>query len=205
MNQLISRNDRKINPDVKTFSADNAFDWKKNLYYQVIKLEVTQGHLKWKISDLSKITLIPRPTIYYHFGKRKLDMVLAAAEFFGEFVSGTDKIRMKLYEEKKILTSFQLSREFFYEYPELLHFYWDHRNKDSLVKPVILKFENLFLDKLQYYFKVSREDASVLATLIWGISSTPFEFSLSKLRNGLGLLGEILQNTQAANDIHWIV
>lgn len=48
---------------------------KEEVYFLVcnaiLKLEVSKGHLKWTISEVSRISKITRSLIYYYFGKEK--------------------------------------------------------------------------------------------------------------------------------------
>src|SRR4051812_20071634 len=49
-----------------------------------IELEITHGHLNWRMSDLAKKSGVTRTLIYYYFGKSKEDILKQAVNYFAD-------------------------------------------------------------------------------------------------------------------------
>ncbi len=50
----------------------------------ILKLEIEKGHLKWSITDISRVSEITRSLIYYYFGKEKEVILKEAYRFILE-------------------------------------------------------------------------------------------------------------------------
>lgn len=54
---------------------------KREVFNMILKLEVSKGHLQWKISEIARFTKISRTLIYYHFGKDKEELLKQAWDY----------------------------------------------------------------------------------------------------------------------------
>ena len=57
----------------------------------VLRLEFQKGHLKWSISEISRISGVTRSLIYYYFGQKKEEIMEEAALFFAKRIFRVDE------------------------------------------------------------------------------------------------------------------
>jgi AcrR family transcriptional regulator len=67
----------------------------------VTKLEISKGHLKWKISDVAKEADVTRSLVYYYLGKDKEVILKEAVKFMLESV-------FNLFEDEPIRVKYRL-------------------------------------------------------------------------------------------------
>ncbi len=95
----------------------------------VIRLEVSKGHLLWKITELSRISGVGRPLIYYYFGKSKEEIVQTAMKIIGDEFYGLSDERIELWKAGRVAESILLTRELMQNAPyvSVFFFHWRHR------------------------------------------------------------------------------
>lgn len=63
---------------------------KDDIYFKicnsVLKLELSTGHLKWKLSEVARDADVTRSLIYYYFGKEKETILKEACRFMLSFI-----------------------------------------------------------------------------------------------------------------------
>lgn len=145
----------------------------------VIRLECTRGHLKWKMTDLSRMSGVTRTLIYYYFGKSKLELVKAAIRVIGGEFFGLDPARHSLWERKDFVQSILLTRELFKKAPYVGIFYLTQRQDGAVFQRDITDLERRYLKRLEKTFPRARTDQIHLlfATLLGLIFMPELELS----------------------------
>lgn len=119
----------------------------------ILKLEMKCGHLKWKISDLSRITRTARPLIYYYFGKSKEKMVDQAVQTVSAEMFGFDQEKLELWNSKKYAEALMFSKWTLRQHPEIYEFFFYWRNRpDHEIGQFLKKLENRYLGKIKTTF-----------------------------------------------------
>ncbi|OUR96999.1 hypothetical protein A9Q84_11730 [Halobacteriovorax marinus] len=66
---------------------------KEDVYHKichaVLKMEISKGHLKWTLSDISREADVTRSLIYYYFGKEKKTILEEAFRYVTEVLFNT--------------------------------------------------------------------------------------------------------------------
>ena len=115
----------------------------REICHNVLKLELKKGHLLWTISDLSRLSNVPRPTIYYYLGKEKEQILKQAwivmlQAIFGE----TDKEALGVQERIKLVV------KSINEMPYLFVLFFLEKNSSSEIGELIREQENKLLNLL---------------------------------------------------------
>jgi hypothetical protein len=136
----------------------------------IIRLEMREGHLKWKISDLSRITQTSRPLLYYYFGKSKEKMVHQALETISSEVFGFDPSRMELWNSGRYSEALIFSKKTAQKHPEIYEFFFYWRNRSHHPMGKYLKdLEQRYFKKLEATFsKLSRSQLRVMMSALYG-------------------------------------
>ncbi len=129
----------------------------------VLYHEVTKGHLKWSLSDISKQADVTRSLIYYYLGKEKEiilhESVLFMLELFFN-VSGENKLGVR-NRMKKVLTQLK-------EIPHIHMYYISERTKDSKYGKLIRETEESITIYLQKELGLKKVDVMRLLMLNLG-------------------------------------
>ena len=115
----------------------------------VIRLEVQKGHLKWSISEVSRISGVTRSLIYYYFGQKKHEIMEEASSYLARNIFRLDTPREKdiaiTDRTEEVLKTFRENPYYF------IHFYL-HRNHAGRAGIRIRAAEKGFLKKLANEF-----------------------------------------------------
>ena len=108
----------------------------------VTKLELTKGHLKWRISDIANISGVTRSLIYYYFGKDKKVILEESCRYLADFfyVSGEFKKKSfvdRIYEVSTILKNM----------PYLFVIFYLERQKNTDMGKMFRKAEQALIKK----------------------------------------------------------
>ena len=114
----------------------------------VIRLEVSRGHLKWKLTEVARLSGVGRPLIYYYFGKSKPEIVHAALKIIGDEFFGLSAERMRLWETGQVAESIFKTRELMLRAPHIAQFYFHWRHQKSEVGQYFRSLEKRYLNKL---------------------------------------------------------
>lgn len=99
----------------------------------IIELEVTKGHMKWRMSDLARTSGVTRSLLYYYFGNDIKEIFRQAVQYhvdqFFEFrLERSEKIR-----KGEITELIAVARRRFRRNPYYLQFYAKHRSEKNEV------------------------------------------------------------------------
>lgn len=71
----------------------HSMNTKEDVYHKichaVLQMEVSKGHLKWTLSDISREADVTRSLIYYYFGKEKKTILEEAFRYVTEVIFNT--------------------------------------------------------------------------------------------------------------------
>ena len=123
---------------------------KEEVYFAVcnsiLKYEVSKGHMKWTLSDISRDSKVTRSLIYYYFGKEKKSILeesykFITSIFFNVDVDKTIGIKARI---KQVLVDMQ-------SMPYLFVLYYLQKNKKT-------EFGNLIRDAEKAFLKSFKRD-----------------------------------------------
>jgi AcrR family transcriptional regulator len=126
---------------------------KDDLFWQILdaalQLECTKGHLRWKMTDLSRTSGVTRSLIYYYFGNSKLKIIQEAIRLMGEEFFGLSEERMALWREGRSAESLQKTRDLVRRTPHIVIFYLQQRRAGNSLAQEIQRLEQRYLEKLR--------------------------------------------------------
>jgi len=168
--QITAQIDAKKNVSVKIE--------KDQIYWKVLKtamaLDFKRGHQKWTMAELSRVSGIKRPLIYYYFGKLRNEILLAGVKVLGEECFGLSDRRLQLWQNKEMSTSIRESRQFMLEHPELAGFYFLHRLKQTPIGEAIKSLESKYCQKFQRFFPhLNSDQQEQMSAFFFGLVFTP--------------------------------
>lgn len=151
---------------------------KDETYWRVlncaVELEMTKGHLKWTMTELSRKSKVTRSLVYYYFGRSKIEIIEAAVSIIGEEFAGLSEKRMKMWEEGRFEESLIEAREFHDKAPHLCAYYITFRDKKNDVGKSLIKLENTFRRKLKKFMpRATDEQANTIFAVYFGMVYAP--------------------------------
>jgi AcrR family transcriptional regulator len=142
---------------------------------KVIELEITKGHLRWKVSDLSRITGVSRQLIYYHFGKTKKEILESSVDVVANEYFGLAPERIKLLKEGKAWKSLNQTRKMFLDRPAFFLFYTKWRLTKSVHQTQFINIEKRYQQTLKELFPhLTQTKVIALHAILQGVATAPF-------------------------------
>lgn len=140
----------------------------------VLRLEVSKGHLRWKISDVSRVSGVQRTLIYYYFGKSKENILKTAMKVVSEDFFGLSEDRLELWRQGRVSESVTRTRELFAKAPHLAEFYFHWRHQPSEIRDEFKRIEQRYLAKIKDFFpKLTAHERQALHTIFFGLTMIP--------------------------------
>lgn len=137
----------------------------------IFALELSKGHLRWKVTELVRKSGMSRPVIYRYLGGSREEMLIAALNVFCSEFYGLDGNSKK----QSFATMIGKARELMQQYPEAVIFYQKWRSRESFIQNEFIRIEARFRKKLHKYFPHFDEDQIQVAhTCIHGLVTSPF-------------------------------
>ena len=153
-------------------SAKDETYW--NVLNAAIQLDFSRGHLRWTMSELSRVSKITRSLIYYYFGKSKEGLLAEAVKLIGEEFFGLNEGRLELWQQGRIADSVILTRHLLEKSPHMVAFYMVHRQADSEIGRSLRSLEVEYMKKLKRFFtKASEPSIEALFSLFLGLVFAP--------------------------------
>lgn len=150
---------------------------KEEIYWSVLNaailLDFRRGHLRWSMSELSRMSKVTRSLIYYYFGKSKESILLEAVKMIGEEFFGLNPARLKLWSQGRIAESVIETRRLVEKSPNMSAFYSVYRNDDSKFGESIQSLEKEYKQKLKKFFKGSDSSIESIFGLFMGLVVAP--------------------------------
>lgn len=146
----------------------------ENIMEAVIELEMTKGHLKWRMTDLSRVSGVTRSLLYYYFGQDKKHIFREAVqyyiiEFFDFRIERAEKVK-----RGQIVELISLTRKRLRKTPYLLQFYAKHRLEKTEVSVQFEQAEKKYYENLKESLpKKWHPFARVLWAFVFGLAVQP--------------------------------
>jgi len=141
----------------------------------IISLEMSKGHLKWKVTDLARISSVSRPLIYFHFGNTKKKILESAMDIIAEEFYGLSPERTEMVKKGRLLDSLRMSHELFLKNPSFGTFYLKWRTTVSPLQKKYLEIEGRYHARLRLvYPHLSEGQITALHAFLHGIVTAPF-------------------------------
>lgn len=154
----------------------------------VVRLEVTKGHLLWKISDVSRLSGVQRTLIYYYFGKSKANILKTAMRTIGDEIFALNTERMALWGAGKVRESILKTRAVIEKAPHVVEFFFHWRHQKSDVQDELLTLEKRNLAKIQKHFPhLNATEVKALYAVLFGLVVFP-ELPLAALDKVLSMV-----------------
>lgn len=140
----------------------------------VVRLEVTKGHLRWKMAELSRLSGVQRTLVYYYFGKSKEAILAEALKTIGDEFFGLSPDRISMWKEGRMKESILATRARFKQAPHVPQFFFHWRHQPSEVQTALKLLEKRFRDKVRAQFPhVSREQEEAVYAIFFGMVLVP--------------------------------
>ena len=144
------------------------------IFESVIQLEVIKGYGKWKITDLSRISKVSRPLIYYYFGKSKDEIIRTAVDYLGAEYFGLSESRLKMWASGQLTESVLISLHLSQKSPFTHVYYMTRRLQQNEIGKILRDYEKQFRSKIKLYF-ADLDEAGVdgMAGTLFGLVAYP--------------------------------
>lgn len=146
-----------------------------NIVNTVFRFEVAKGHLKWKMTEISRYSGVNRALIYYYFGKTKKDIFNHCFEVVMSEFYGLNPEREQLVLSGQLMECSRQSFKMFHENPEFMAFYFHWRFKKSPIQTRLIELEQAYENRLKRLFP-HLQDTQIKAAhaAIQGVVTAPF-------------------------------
>jgi AcrR family transcriptional regulator len=170
---------------VSHLSKDETF-W--SVLNSAIELDFRRGHLRWTMSELSRMSKVTRSLIYYYFGKSKEAILLEAVKLIGEEFFGLNVGRVELWQKGQIVESVLQTRHLLEKSPHMGTFYMVHRDEQTEIGSTLRQLELEYKQKLKRFFASASEPSlEAIFGLFMGLVVTP-RLSDEAVRKAVGLV-----------------
>lgn len=140
----------------------------------VIRLEVSRGHLAWKITDVSRMSGVTRPLIYYYFGKSKEEILQNALKLIGDEFFGLSKERLEMWAKGEVAESVKRTRQLLVLAPYVSEFYFHWRHQPGETADQLKDIEKRYRDKIaRLYPHRSKTDIEAVFAIFFGLILYP--------------------------------
>jgi len=137
----------------------------------VLKLEVSKGHLRWKVTELEAKTKISRSLIYKYLGSTKPEMLKNALHNFTNEFYGFREDGVSLPFHQRI----GHTRQYLIDNYEVILFYQKWRIRESWIQNEFRAVEKKFQSLLKETFPdLSAAEILAIHSFIHGLVSAPF-------------------------------
>ena len=142
----------------------------KNVLSGILKLELEKGHLKWKFTDLARVSGVQRTLIYYYFGSDRKELVDAAVKMISEDFFGLPRGKFR----RDFVTAISETRKLIEEAPHILQFYLKWRYTSSPIGEQLRNFEINYKSRLKLTFPhLGGDMLDSIFALIFGLVCIP--------------------------------
>ena len=140
-------------------------EFMQDKYYRIcnelLRLEVTKGHLNWSVSEVARASEVTRSLIYYYFGKSKEEVLSEASRYMINTIYGDSEfshIGVKNRVKKVIAIT--------NDNPYLFIYWYNNRGKDNQAGNLIDQKELRGRRTIKsYYPEMSDKEVSMVQAL----------------------------------------
>ncbi len=129
-------------------------EFMKDKYYRIcnelLRLEVTRGHLSWSVAEVARASDVTRSLIYYYFGKSKEVLLEEASRYMLHTIYGSSKAGELGVKKrtKKVITICKNN-------PYLFIYWYSNRGKDTSIGKLIKEKEERGFNQIKSYYPES--------------------------------------------------
>jgi AcrR family transcriptional regulator len=140
----------------------------------VIELEMTKGHLRWKMSDLARKSGVSRPLLYYYLGKDRKSIFKQAVDYYVAVFLDFRLERAEKVRKGQIIELITVARSRLKKNPYFFQFYAKHRFENTEVSPIFHAAEKKYFEHLKaslppHWHHLTR----VMWALVFGLAVQP--------------------------------
>jgi AcrR family transcriptional regulator len=140
----------------------------------VVRLEVSRGHLRWKMAELSRVSGVQRTLVYYYFGKSKEAILAEALKTIGDEFFGLSPERISMWKEGRMKESILATRIRFKQAPHVPQFFFHWRHQPGEVQTALKLLEKRFRDKVKTQFpNIGKDDEEAVYAVFFGLVLVP--------------------------------
>ena len=141
----------------------------------VVRQDALKGHLRWKVTDLSRAAGVSRSRIYELLGRNKKEILINALRLLIDDLYGRTPERQELHKSIGRFAGVMRSRKIVLEFPELVTFSYLNRARRDEIGMMLRKAEEDYMELLSNQTGVSDQRKLLfMRTMIHGISQAPF-------------------------------
>jgi len=143
----------------------------ESISISVLQLEVSKGHLKWKVTDLEAKARISRSLVYRYLGSTKEEILRSALQIFTASFFGFSEEGLNVPFAERV----RKTRAFLIENPEAIIIYQKCRSKDTWDSQELIAAEAKFQRKLKnLYPKLTDFHVLMIHGFLHGLVTGPF-------------------------------
>ncbi len=149
-------------------------DYIERIMEAVIELEITKGHLKWRMADLARVSQVTRTLLYYYFGKDTKNIFKQAVDYYiSQFLDFRIE-RAEKIKKGEIIELISIARKRLLKNPYFLQFYAKHRLENTEVSTLFQKAEKKYFESLKETLPARWKPlARILWALVFGLAVQP--------------------------------
>jgi len=170
--------------------ASEKFD---KLLHTVMHLEVRKGHLRWTVSELSRLTKVTRPLIYYYLGKTKIEIFKATLYILAKDFYGLSDERIAMKAKTGRLDSILATRKVAMGNADILAFFYANRFGKTWMQPELVDMEKAFIARLDKELEGISEEFQILFKALCQSFVTAAFFNEEQIRIGFAKLCELIE------------
>jgi AcrR family transcriptional regulator len=141
----------------------------------LLTLEANKGHLKWKVSDLARLSKVSRPLIYFHLGRTKKEILETGMALIGEEFFGLSSERQNMLEGGRALESLLITHRMFMNAPALAVLYLRSRTQPSYLQKGFINLETRYAEKIRRSLPhLADAEVKAVHALFHGLVTAPF-------------------------------
>jgi hypothetical protein len=141
----------------------------------LLTLEANKGHLKWKVSDLARLSKVSRPLIYFHLGRTKKEILETGMTLIGEEFYGLSPERQEMLKDGRELESLLITHRMFMNAPALAVLYLRSRTQPSYLQKGFIKLEDRYGEKIRKALPhLNEEETKAVHAIFHGLVTAPF-------------------------------
>lgn len=144
-----------------------------NIICTVFDLEVSKGHLKWSVSQISRSCKVSRTLVYYHFGKTKKEILLNCLDDLTRQLYGLSEDRRD-FKKTSLIDSLKACHDLYAKVPSYSVFCQKWARKPSIYRDQYLEIQKMYDEKLHFNFpRSTRAQRISLRALFYGLVAAP--------------------------------
>lgn len=141
----------------------------------VIKHDFNHGHLKWKVTEVTRLSRISRSRIYEPLGNTKKKMVMCALGMICDEIFEISSYENEPCQLRSGSGPIIRAKKMILDSPELLAFYFCNRTRTCEIGSLIREYENRFRAAMDGQTNAeNKSKVNCFVAIMFGLTLTPF-------------------------------